>query len=79
MTPRGSEHSQNTCEKQAFSESGGAESGAPRADSPSPTTPPTPPADPDLARVIAAWADLPPAIRAGVVALVDAAKPDKPA
>jgi len=43
--------------------------------------PPTPPehTDPDLARVVAAWPDLPPAIRAGVVALVAAAAPAKPA
>jgi hypothetical protein len=34
---------------------------------------PTPDAtDPDLARLVAAWADLPPAIRAGIVAMVKA-------
>jgi hypothetical protein len=31
--------------------------------------------DPDLARLVAAWADLPPAIRAGIVAMVKAAMP----
>lgn len=31
-------------------------------------------ADPDLARLAAAWADLPPAIRAGIMAMVDASK-----
>ncbi|QKK09289.1 MAG: hypothetical protein HND58_14740 [Planctomycetota bacterium] len=36
---------------------------------------PTPeaPADPDLAAVVAAWDDLPPAVRAGIVAMVSAA------
>jgi len=38
------------------------------------TTPPTP-SDPELASIIAAWGDLPPAIRAGVVALVKAGTP----
>ncbi len=34
---------------------------------------PTPdPTDPDLARLVAVWADLPPAIRAGIVAMVKA-------
>lgn len=40
---------------------------------------PTPPADPDLAAVVAAWPQLPPAIRAGVLALVKAATPPTPA
>jgi hypothetical protein len=42
-----------------------------------PTPPATPPkpTDPELAAVVAAWPDLPPAIRAGVVALVKAATP----
>ncbi len=35
---------------------------------------PEAPADPDLARVVAAWPDLPPAIRAAVLALVNAAR-----
>jgi len=39
--------------------------------SPTPATP----ADPDLSAVVAAWPDLPPAIRAGVVALVKAGTP----
>jgi hypothetical protein len=33
------------------------------------------PADPDLAAVVAAWADLPPALRAGILAMVKAATP----
>ncbi len=38
-------------------------------------TPPAKPADPELAAVVAAWSDLPPAVRAGIVAMVRAAKP----
>jgi hypothetical protein len=34
---------------------------------------PNPPADPDRAAVAAAWPDLPPHVRAAVLALVDAA------
>ena len=34
---------------------------------------PTPALAPDLARVVEAWADLPPALRAGIVAMVKAA------
>jgi hypothetical protein len=37
---------------------------------------PKPPTDPDLARLMAAWPDLPPAIRRAVLALLDVA-PDK--
>lgn len=48
-------------------ESSGAESGALGAQ---PTT--APPADPNLALLVAAWPTLPPAIRAGVLALVKA-------
>ncbi len=54
------------------SDQSGAKSGAFGSDSTHATTPPTP-TDPDLAAVVAAWADLPPAIRAGVLALVKAA------
>jgi hypothetical protein len=35
----------------------------------------TNPTDPELAALVAAWADLPPAIRAGIVAMVKAATP----
>jgi hypothetical protein len=44
-----------------------------------PLTPPkpTPPTDPDLSAVVAAWADLPPVIRAGVLALVKAGMTDR--
>lgn len=37
-----------------------------------PATPPTMPADPDLAAVARAWPGLPPAVRAGIVAMVKA-------
>jgi hypothetical protein len=33
---------------------------------------PEAPADPDLAALVSAWSDLPPAVRAGIVALVKA-------
>jgi hypothetical protein len=49
--------------------SGGAKCGALSGDSdpkPSPATP----TDPDLAAVIAAWPNVPPAIRAGILAMV---------
>jgi integrase len=38
-------------------------------------TPPAKPTDPELAAVAAAWPDLPPAVRAGIVAMVRAATP----
>ncbi|MDX2133031.1 MAG: hypothetical protein SFY69_13360 [Planctomycetota bacterium] len=50
--------------------------------SPHPDPEPDAPTDPDLHAVVAAWPDLPPAIRAGVLALVRAAVPgggDEPA
>ncbi|MBL9032754.1 MAG: hypothetical protein JNM80_13755 [Phycisphaerae bacterium] len=63
------------------SESGGSKSGNKGGGFGSPTPPasataPTPatPTDPELAAVVAVWSDLPPAIRAGVLALVKAAK-----
>jgi hypothetical protein len=48
----------------------------PPADPPPPTMPLIP-ADPDLAAVVRAWPDLPPAIRAGMVAIVRAADAGK--
>lgn len=57
------------------SDSGGSKSGNKGAGF-GPLTPPPPtpakPTDPELATVVAAWPDLPPAIRAGVLALVKA-------
>lgn len=49
---------------------GGAQCGALAPNSAPSLTPVS--ADPDLAAVIAAWSDLPPAIRAGIVAMVRA-------
>lgn len=62
-------------------ESGGSKSGniggrfgdSAEVAEPIPPTTPTPPDDPELATVVAAWPSLPPAIRAGVVAIVKAA------
>jgi hypothetical protein len=34
--------------------------------------------DPDLAAVVAAWPELPPAVRAGILAMVKAASPHDP-
>lgn len=61
-------------EKPHVAGSGGSNSGnipAPSGGSPDAPTP----ADPDLSAVVAAWPDLPPAIRAGVLALVKAGTP----
>jgi hypothetical protein len=51
---------------------GGSKSGNKPAGSGDPAAP-EPPADPDLAAVVAAWPDLPAALRAGIVAMVKAA------
>lgn len=56
------------------SESGGSNSGNEEAGEGVPT-PPVKPTDPDLAAVVAVWPDLPPALRAGIVAMVKAATP----
>ena len=50
-----------------FSDSTGAESGALGAHKP-----PSPPADPALARLFEAWPTLPETVRAGIVAMIDA-------
>lgn len=63
--------------KTGIPESGGSKSGNTRADSDPPTAPAMP-TDPDLAAVVAAWPALPPAIRAGVLALVRAGTPADP-
>ena len=57
------------------SESGGSKSGNNGAGfgPPTPTATPPKPADPELAAVVAAWPDLPPALRAGIAAMVAAA------
>ena len=58
--------------KTAISSAGGAECGALSHDSDPETAPPAP-TDPDLASVIAAWPTLPGPVRAGIVAMVEAA------
>ncbi len=64
-----------SCGKSGRTGENSADSGAQSPNSGTPTPPATPP-DPHLAAVVAAWPDLPPAIRAGVLALVKAASPD---
>ena len=64
----GPEHPCDSGGNKGGAEKGGAESGALGSDStlqPAPATP----ADPELAAVVAAWPDLPPAIRAAVSTL----------
>jgi hypothetical protein len=68
MTPMGSELSRLPSGKTPDSESGGSKSGNKGAGFGAPT-----PTDPELTAVVAAWPDLPRAIRAGIVAMVGAA------
>jgi hypothetical protein len=56
---------QETAEKEAVAAGGGAESGAPVAGRV---------LDPDLKAVVAAWPALPPAIKAGITAMVTASR-----
>ena len=84
MTPWGSELSRIPSGNAGIGDSGGSKSGNIRAGfgSPTPTptsTPATPahpakPTDPELAAIVAAWPNLPPAIRAGIAAMVTASK-----
>lgn len=80
MGATGLEHPSNPAGKTRVSDSGGSKSGNKGSDSAlpppakAPATPPTA-ADLALARVVAAWADLPPAVRAGILAMVDASRP----
>ncbi|QYK49403.1 MAG: hypothetical protein KF838_06010 [Phycisphaeraceae bacterium] len=61
---------------------GASDAPAPAADTlrqfdahrPDSTLAPSTPTDPDLARVVGAWADLPPALRAGILAMIEAAR-----
>ena len=55
----------------------GNKSGNTGAQPPESATPATP-ADPDLSTVLAAWPNLPPAIRAGILALIQATKATHP-
>jgi hypothetical protein len=73
MTPLGFALSQNPSGKPGVCDSGGAESGAVGGDSPGTTSiGQARIADPDLAAVVAAWTNLPPAIKAGILAMVGA-------
>jgi hypothetical protein len=75
MGPAGFEHPSEPKRETAGDAQSGAKSGALSGDSTAGVTPPTIATDPDLAVVAAAWAALPAAVRAGVVALVRAALP----
>ena len=74
MPPEGLEQSRFPTGNAGVSESGGSKSGNNWEGLGLPTPPATPPkpTDPELAAVVAAWPDLPPAIRAGIVAMVGA-------
>ena len=68
--PAGVEHPADFAGKPGISQPGGAESDAPGGDLASIRQP----ADSDLAAVVKAWPDLPPAIRAGILAMIQAAQ-----
>ncbi len=75
MSDTGLEHSSIPAGKATFRKQGDAESDALPSVStagPAPTFTTTPLTDPELAAVVAAWATLPTAIRAGIVAMVAA-------
>jgi hypothetical protein len=79
VTPWGSELSQNPSGKPHFPESARNKSGNTEAGLGSGSGPAgvdVAALDPDLAAVVAAWPTLAPALRAGVLALVAAARPD---
>lgn len=66
VTPTRLEHPPQNTGKTLISETGGAKSGALSANSD--------PIDPDLQRLIEAWPTLPAALKAGIVAMIDAAR-----
>ena len=74
VPPEGLEQSRFPSGNAGVGESGGSKSGNKEAGFGPPTPPATPPkpTDPELLAVVAAWPDLPLAIRAGVMALVGA-------
>ena len=72
MGAGGLEHPSKTPGNTLVSDSGGSKSGNKEGGFGPPTAPPKP-TDPELAAVVAAWPDLPPALRAGIVAMVKAA------
>lgn len=83
MVATGLEQPPESSGNTGVSGSGGADSGALPGDfapQPAPATAPpdrcyptVPSGDPDLSAVVAAWPSLPPALRAGIVAMVKAA------
>lgn len=74
VAPLGFERPPETSGNTGVAGESGAESGALSSDS-APNATPDAPTDPELAAVVTAWPDLPPAIRAGIVALVKAGTP----
>ncbi len=77
MPPEGLEPAPESSGNTAIPETGSAESGAHSDDSGSkaPTGNPTPdPLTPDLRALVDAWPDLPPAVRAGILAMVEATR-----
>lgn len=73
-TPRGCEHLADLPGNPPVSTQSGAKSDATGAPNPAPSPKPTPAMPDDLADVVAVWADLPAALRAGILAMVKAAK-----
>lgn len=76
MGRAGLEHTANPAGNSQVSNSGGSKSGNNGADF-GPPSPQTPPTDADLSAVVAAWPDLPTALRAGIAAMVKAAATPK--
>ena len=70
MAPPGFEPGPFPSGKSTDPDESGVKSGAPAGDS-APATP----TDPDLLRIIQAWPDLSPAVRAAMLAMVTATKP----
>jgi hypothetical protein len=77
MPPEGLEHLRFPSGNTGVSDSRGSKSGNMEPGFGPPTSPPTP-TDPKLAGIVAAWPNLPPAVRAGIVAMVEAATQDTP-
>jgi hypothetical protein len=68
VTPTGFEHPPQNTGETAISEIGGAKSGA--------FSPDFEQIDPDLQSILDAWPTLPEAVRAGILAMIGACKPD---
>ncbi len=73
MGRTGFEHPHDPSVKSMVASEGGANCGALSGDSDTKPAPATPP-DPDLSVVIAAWPNVPVVVRAGIVAMVKAAR-----